>query len=147
MKVLGFGTFDLLHVGHLFYLRKAKELAKEKAGLENAELIVIISRDSNVERFKGEPPVNNEDDRLELVKALRVVDNAFLGNKEIDYSPIASIKPDFIALGYDQKINEDKLNKVFEENCIRPKIIRVPAFKEGFHKTGKMKERIREEKE
>ena len=58
-SVLASGTFDLLHFGHVKYLEEAKE-----AGGKNAELIVIVARDSTVKKRKGKKPVmpeNNED--------------------------------------------------------------------------------------
>jgi FAD synthetase len=93
--VLASGVFDLLHLGHVRYLEEAK-----KAGGENAELIVIVARDSTVEKRKGYRPVIPENQRRALVESLKVVDEAVLGYEEFDIGKvIEKIKPDVIARG------------------------------------------------
>jgi len=72
--VLASGTFDLLHLGHVRFLEEAK-----KSGGENAELIVLVARDSTVKTRKGKKPVMPEDQRRRLVESLKVVDEAILG--------------------------------------------------------------------
>jgi FAD synthetase len=97
--VLASGVFDLLHLGHVKFLEEAKH-----AGGENAELIVIIARDNTVERVKGRKPIVPEDQRRALVESLKVVDLAVLGLETLDVNQvITKIKPEFIALGYDQE--------------------------------------------
>ena len=59
--VLASGVFDLLHLGHVRFLEEAK-----RAGGENAKLIVIIARDSTVEKTKGRKPIMSEDQRCAL---------------------------------------------------------------------------------
>ena len=72
--VLASGVFDLLHLGHVRFLEEAK-----KAGGENAKLIVIIARDSTVEKTKGKKPIMSEDQRRALVESLKVVDEGSSG--------------------------------------------------------------------
>ncbi len=97
-KVLAAGCFDLLHYGHLRYLEEAKKL-----GGEGAELIVVVARDSTIIRRKGRAPVMKEEDRRALVEGLKPVDSAILGGTNMDTaSVIRAVKPDIIALGYDQ---------------------------------------------
>ena len=117
--VLASGIFDLLHLGHVKFLEDAK-----KAGGENAKLIVIIARDSTVEKTKGRKPIISEDQRRALVESLKVVDEAVLGYESLDIGEfIAKIKPDVIALGYDQAEMETKSVPIRErtqigyENC------------------------------
>jgi len=69
--VLASGTFDLLHLGHVKYLEEAK-----RAGGRNAELIVIVARDSTVEKRRGTKPIVPENQRRALVDSLKVVDDA-----------------------------------------------------------------------
>ncbi len=65
------GVFDLLHIGHLRFLEAARRLGDR--------LIVGVESDARVRRWKGENrPIQTEDDRLDLLRALRVVDDAFL---------------------------------------------------------------------
>ena len=73
-KVMATGTFDLLHPGHGIYLNEAKKL-----GGKDAKLYVVIARDSTVEKRKRYPIVG-EQQRLELIKMIKGVDEAYLGN-------------------------------------------------------------------
>jgi len=108
--VLASGVFDLLHLGHVKFLEEAK-----KAGGQNAELIVIVARDSTIEKRKGEKPVIPENQRRSLVESLKVVDEAILGYEEFDIERvIEKIKPDVIALGYDRG-DIEKTVKDYEE--------------------------------
>ncbi|MBD3228955.1 MAG: adenylyltransferase/cytidyltransferase family protein, partial [Candidatus Lokiarchaeota archaeon] len=75
-RVMAFGTFDILHLGHVKLLRNAKKLANGA----NAKLIVVIARDENVIKEKNRRPIFPEDQRLEMIKSLKVVDEAYLGN-------------------------------------------------------------------
>ena len=97
--VLASGVFDLLHLGHVKFLEEAK-----RAGGPNSELIVIVATDSTVEKTKGRQPIMAEDQRRALVESLKVVDKAMLGFETLDIGEIiAKVKPDVIALGYDQE--------------------------------------------
>jgi FAD synthetase len=113
--VLASGVFDLLHLGHVKFLEEAK-----RAGGENAELVVIIARDSTVEKTKGKKPIMSEEQRCALVESLKVVDRAVLGYKSLDIGEvIENIKPDVIALGYDQEeMQREVQNYVEDRNSV-----------------------------
>jgi FAD synthetase len=99
------GTFDIVHPGHVAFLREAAALGR---------LYVVVARDSNVRRFKGYEPVNSEEARLEVVSSIRYVYRAFLGD-EIDYlKSVERIRPDIVVLGPDQFIDEDTLRRSLE---------------------------------
>jgi FAD synthetase len=122
--VLASGVFDLLHLGHVKFLEEAK-----KAGGKNAQLVVIIARDSTVEEAKGRKPVMPENQRRILVESLKVVDEAVLGLKDFDIgNVIKSVKPDVIALGYDQKDMEQRVKEYVERNHLNIKVVRVGKF-------------------
>jgi FAD synthetase len=122
--VLASGTFDLLHLGHVRFLEEAK-----KAGGENSELIVIVARDSTVEKRKGVKPVMPEDQRRALVEALKMVDEAILGYDEFDISKvIKKIKPDIIAVGYDQDGIEKEVRKAMKEMALKVQIAKIGQF-------------------
>jgi FAD synthetase len=72
--VLASGVFDLLHLGHVRFLEEAK-----KSGGEKTRLVVIVARDTTVEKTKGRKPIMSEDQRCALVKSLKVVDDVVLG--------------------------------------------------------------------
>ena len=124
--VLASGVFDLLHLGHVKFLEEAK-----KAGGKNAELIVIIARDSTVEENKGTKPIMPESQRRTLVESLRVVDEAVLGFENFDIGDVIDrIKPDIIALGYDQKAMEKHVREYVNKHGLNVQVVRVSKFEE-----------------
>jgi len=138
-RVLASGTFDLLHLGHVRYLEEAK-----KAGGENAELIVVVSRDSTVERRKGRPPVIPEDQRRALVEALKVVDRAVLGYEGMNVEKVIErVQPDVIALGYDESDLEREVRRVLEEKNLNIKVVRIRKFgRDELNSSSKIKRRV-----
>lgn len=136
--VLASGVFDLLHLGHVKFLEEAK-----KAGGKNAELIVVIARDSTVERMKGKKPIMPEDQRRALVESLKVVDKAVLGYEELEIGEIIEkIKPDIIALGYDQSDMAKNVEDYIGKQKINVKVVRVGKFGEDLDSSSKIKQRI-----
>jgi FAD synthetase len=124
--VLASGVFDLLHLGHVKFLEEAK-----KAGGENAELIVIIARDSTVKGNKGSKPIMPENQRRALVESLKVVDEAVLGFQKFDLGDVIErVKPDVIALGYDQVDMEKKVQTYVGKHRLDIKVIRIGKFEE-----------------
>jgi FAD synthetase len=124
--VLASGVFDLLHLGHVKFLEEAK-----KAGGKNAELIVIIARDSTVQETKGRKPIMPESQRRALVESLKVVDEAVLGFENFDVDDVIDrIKPDVIALGYDQASMERRVREYVDKHGLNVKVVRVGKFEE-----------------
>jgi FAD synthetase len=124
--VLASGAFDLLHYGHVYYLSEAK-----KAGGENAKLVVIVAKDSTVEQLKGSKPIIPEDQRRAVVESLKVVDEAILGYEDMDIlKVIEKVKPDIIALGYDEEKIAKQLKKLFEERSLNIQVARIAHFAE-----------------
>ena len=124
--VLASGVFDLLHLGHVKFLEEAK-----KAGGKNAELIVIIARDSTVEENKGRKPIMPENQRRALVESLKVVDEAVLGFEKFDLGDVIErVKPDVIALGYDQEDMEKGVQEYVVKHRLNIKVIRIGKFEE-----------------
>jgi FAD synthetase len=139
---LASGVFDLLHLGHVRFLEEAK-----KAGGRNAELVVIIARDSTVEKRKGERPIMPENQRCALVESLKVIDCAILGFKDFDMGKvIEKLKPDVIAVGYDQEGVEGSLRKYIEEKGLKIRIARIGKFGEDeLNSSSKIKRKIIED--
>ena len=137
--VLASGTFDLLHFGHVKFLEEAK-----KTGGENAKLVVIVARDSTVQKRKGTMPVMPEDQRRALVEALKVVDEALLGYEEFDIGRvIEKIKPDIIAVGHDQTGIEREVKRFIAEKGLDIKVVRIGKFgKEELNSSSKIKRKI-----
>lgn len=121
IRVLATGTFDILHPGHILYLRKARELGDE--------LFVIVSRDSMIQHKSK--PILPEQQRLQVVQALEMVDHAELGSERDIFEPLTLIKPDIIALGFDQYFDENKLQEDLEKRHISSKVIRLLSHDSG----------------
>ena len=116
------GTFDLLHLGHIYFLREAKKLGDT--------LVVVVATDSTVRRLKHEP-INPEKIRLDLIKELKIVDEVYLGHEDDMYEVVEEIKPDIIALGFDQIHNEEKIRDELKKRNIKAKVARLSEYKEG----------------
>lgn len=137
--VLTSGTFDLLHYGHVKYLEEAK-----KIGGKNAELIVIVARDSTVKKRKGRKTVMPEDQRRSLVEALKVVDAAILGYEDFDMIKVVEkTNPDIIAVGHDQSDIEREVRKALVKKGIAIQVVRVGRFgKDELNSSSKIKRKI-----
>jgi FAD synthetase len=122
VKVMATGTFDLLHLGHIYYLKEAKKLGDK--------LAVVVATDSTVRRLKHEP-VNPEGIRLDLIKELKIVDEAYLGHEDDMYDIVEEIKPDVIALGFDQVHDEKNIKSELKKRGINTKVVRLSEFKGG----------------
>jgi FAD synthetase len=140
--VLTSGVFDLLHLGHVRFLEEAK-----KTGGKNAELIVIVARDSTVEKRKGKKPIIPESQRRALVESLKVVDEAILGYEKFNIGKVIDkIKPDVIALGYDQDGMEKTVKEYVEKKRLKIKIVKVGKFGEDeLDSSSKIKQKIIED--
>ena len=121
VSVMATGTFDILHMGHIYYLKEAKKLGDQ--------LIVVVACDETVRKLKHEP-ITSEQLRLGLIKELEVVDDAYLGNKDDKYAIVEEIKPDIIALGFDQIHNTDELQEELKKRKLDTKIVRLDKFKD-----------------
>jgi FAD synthetase len=139
--VLASGVFDLLHLGHVKFLEEAK-----KAGGENAKLVVIVARDSTVKDTKGRKPIMPENQRRALVESLRVVDAAVLGIENFDIGEvIESVKPDMIALGYDQVDMEQRVREYVNRHGLNVNVVRVGKFEnDDMNSSSKIRKKILE---
>ena len=139
-RVVAQGTFDLLHPGHVHYLQDAAEMGDE--------LHVIIARAENVTH--KEPPVIPNEQRREMVAALKPVDEAHVGHPEDIFVPIERIDPDVIALGYDQHHDEEKLGAALRKRGLHCEIRRASALDrddpERLLSTGRIIDRILDER-
>lgn len=89
------GCFDILHVGHVRYLREARELGDV--------LVVGLNSDSSVSKLKPGRPVNPETQRAEVLASLESVDYVTIFSEETPYELIRSIMPDVLVKGGDWK--------------------------------------------
>ncbi|HJJ46666.1 MAG TPA: FAD synthase [Methanocorpusculum sp.] len=117
-RVVATGTFDILHPGHLFFLSESRKLGDE--------LWVIVSRETNI-RHKAAPVVS-EEQRVKMIKSLKCVDHAILGDTEDMFKPIREINPDIITLGFNQYFDENKLKKQLKERGLCADVVRIGAY-------------------
>ena len=103
--VLAGGVFDIIHPGHIHTLKAAKNLGDV--------LIVVIATDKTAEKMKKRLPLHNQDQRKMLVDALSVVDLGVVGHEGDIFKTVDFIRPQIIALGYDQVHQE----KFITEGC------------------------------
>ncbi len=122
VKVMATGTFDILHMGHIYYLKEAKKLGDT--------LAVVVATDSTVRKLKHEP-INSQEIRLSIIKELKIVDEAYIGYEDDIYEIVKEIQPDIIALGFDQIHNEDEIKIQLKKRKINAEIVRLNEFKGG----------------
>lgn len=123
------GCFDILHIGHAKYLQKTKELADFS--------IVMLNSDSSVKRIKGEDrPINNQNDRAELLTYLSCVDYVVLFEQDSPRELLEKIKPDVYTKGADYTLEALPERDVVLKNNIRVEFI---EFVEGKSTTNVIK--------
>lgn len=130
-KVLVTGTFDLLHPGHLYLLKQAKK--------RGDFLMVVVARDATVKKVKGRKPLNNEKQRLNRLRRLKIADRAILGRYGDKLKIIEKLRPDIICLGYDQKVFTKNLKKELRQRGRRPTIVRLKPFKPHLYKSSMLR--------
>ncbi|UCH90055.1 MAG: FAD synthase [Thermoplasmata archaeon] len=119
VRVMATGVFDIIHLGHLHYLEEARKLGDE--------LYVVVATDSTVRKIKHEP-ITNESVRLKLIEALKPVDSALLGYEDDRYKIVEEIKPDIIALGYDQIHDEAEIKEELSKRGMNVEVVRLEKF-------------------
>ncbi|XOV92884.1 MAG: D-glycero-beta-D-manno-heptose 1-phosphate adenylyltransferase [Bacteroidota bacterium] len=98
MIVFTNGVFDLVHLGHVDYLEKARNLGDK--------LIVALNTDASVKRLKGDNrPISDEQARLHVMAAFEFVDATVLFDEDTPYELISAIKPDILVKGKDYEIS------------------------------------------
>ncbi len=97
--VLAGGVFDIIHPGHIYTLNAAKELGDV--------LVVVVATDNTSEKMKKRRPLHSQDQRQELVNSLAMVDLCLVGQEEDIFKTVDHIRPQIIALGYDQ-VHQEK---------------------------------------
>lgn len=118
--VLVGGVFDLLHVGHIHTLKSAKLLGDV--------LIIVVATDSTVSSLKKNRKIyHDEKSRLELVSSIKFVDKAVIGRKKSIYDTVEFVRPDIIALGYDQIHDEVAMKKNCFDRGLNLDVVRLSS--------------------
>jgi len=97
--VLAGGVFDIIHPGHIYTLNAAKALGDI--------LVVVVATDNTSEKMKKRKPLHTQEQRQELVNSLSMVDLCLVGQEDDIFKTVNHIRPQIIALGYDQ-IHQEK---------------------------------------
>lgn len=128
------GVFDILHPGHGFFLERAKSYGDL--------LLVIVARDSTVEKRKRIPIVP-EEQRLEMVGYLKPVDLAVIGGEGDFLKIVEDLRPDVIVLGPDQRHDEGYIQEELKKRGLRVEVKRVDEYKKcPLHSTKSILEKI-----
>jgi cytidyltransferase-like protein len=113
------GGFEVIHRGHLYTISKAKRLGDV--------LVVAVARDSTIRERKKREPVSDENERMVLLSSLRQVDAAILGVEGNIYDTLEKVKPDLVALGYDQHHMESEIEREGKARGIKLKVVRLDS--------------------
>ena len=105
--VLSGGVFDIIHPGHISTLNAAKALGDV--------LVVVVATDNTSEKMKKRKPLHSQEQRQELVNSLSMVDLCLIGQEADIFKTVNRVRPQIIALGYDQVHQE----KFITDGCKR----------------------------
>jgi FAD synthetase len=132
--VLVGGVFDLIHPGHIHTLKAAKA--------QGDVLIVVVARTSTAIKLKKDRKIyHDENQRKELVSSLNFVDLAVIGREGTLYDTVEYVKPDIIALGYDQLHSEKDIAKNCQKRNLNVRVIRLNTPVPGT-KSSKIKDEL-----
>lgn len=118
--VIVFGSFDGLHDGHRYFLREARKLGDR--------LIAVVAQDAYIQEYKGREPRLSLQERIDALEADGFVDEAVPGDAiQNSWKVLNSLRPQVVALGYDQAA----LSKALKKKTFDPsiEIVQIPAFK------------------
>lgn len=121
------GVFDILHPGHIYFLRKARELGR---------VYVVLAKDQTVLESKGRPPVLSENERAEILRELKTVTEVIIGTYPPDFKKILEeVKPDIVFLGPDQSYLVPLIEKSLKEAGISAEIKQLDKRLENYSST------------
>lgn len=126
------GCFDILHVGHVRYLQETKKYADYS--------IVLLNSDKSVKLIKGESrPINNENDRAEILCALSCVDYVVMFDETSPRDLLDQIKPDVYTKGADYTMETLPEADIMKKNNIKVEFIKFVDGKSTTNTINKMK--------
>lgn len=133
VRIMVFGTFDVIHNGHIYFFRQAKKLVK------NSYLIVSVARNKNVLKIKKKMPSRGQFLRMEDVRQTKIPDCVILGAVEDYIGHIVKAKPSIIALGHDQKEYTKDLKKKLANQGLAVRVVRLKPYKRHVYKSSLIK--------
>lgn len=129
--VLVFGVFDLLHPGHVAFLKIAKS--------HGDRLVVVVTRDERAKSEKGRRPIYNLTERVMMLQALNYVDEVLPGDVDGQWNMVKNIAPDVICIGHDQSKNHPKFLAQLKELEQPPQIVQLPPFNRKRYSTSRLR--------
>jgi FAD synthetase len=136
IKVMASGVFDILHLGHIHYLKESKSFGDY--------LVVVVASDYTA-RKHGKKLVFNEVERSSLLSELKIVDQAVVGHSEDNiFETVAELKPDIITLGYDQKFSDSYIENECKKLGLNTIVKRTSQYNGTFNSSSKIREKILE---
>lgn len=134
-RVMASGVFDLIHPGHISYLEQAKALGDE--------LVVVVACDKTV-RAKKHEPITPEGMRARIVDSLKPVNKVVIGREGDIFDTVKEVRPDIIVLGFDQKFDENTLEKELESRGFgHIKVVRANEYADDLNATRRIVEKVR----
>ncbi|MDA4122027.1 MAG: adenylyltransferase/cytidyltransferase family protein [Thaumarchaeota archaeon] len=113
------GAFEIIHPGHLHTMTEAKKLGNV--------LVAVVATDKSVLKNKGRDPVTPQDWRVRLVGSVRLVDVGLAGGQGSIYDTLERVRPDIVALGYDQVHNPVEIEIEAKKRGITVKVVRLDS--------------------
>ena len=117
--VLAGGVFDIIHPGHISTLNAAKALGDV--------LVVVVATDNTAVKMKKRRPIHSQEQRQELVNSLAVVDLCLIGQENDIFKTVNLVKPQIIALGYDQVHQEQFITEGCKKIQLDAKVARLQS--------------------
>ncbi|RZD44944.1 MAG: cytidyltransferase [Thaumarchaeota archaeon] len=117
--VLAGGVFDIIHPGHISTLNAAKTLGDV--------LVVVVATDNTAVKMKKRRPIHSQEQRQELVNSLAVVDLCLIGQEDDIFKTVNLVKPQTIALGYDQVHQEQFITEGCKKMKLDTKVARLQS--------------------
>ncbi len=115
------GCFDIIHIGHIRYLKKARVLGDV--------LVIGLNSDKSVSGIKPKRPINPQNHRAEILSSLEMVDYVTLFDEETPYELIKSLQPDILVKGGDWKKEDIVGSDIAKETYSLPYIKGISTTK------------------
>lgn len=119
IKVMATGVFDILHLGHIHYLKSSKSFGDY--------MVVVIATDAMAKQH-GKQLIFSENYRKEMISSIRYVDEVIIGQETDIYKTVEKVRPDIITLGFDQNFDEKTIENECEKRGLHVSVKRCPKF-------------------
>lgn len=113
------GAFEIIHPGHIYTIERAKRLGDV--------LVAVVARDSTIRKMKHREPVTNELERMKLLTSIKYIDAVILGSESNIYDTLERVRPDIVALGYDQHHSEKEIVLEAMKRGMNVRVVRLDS--------------------